>query len=176
MTAITDRPLCSFVFGGARSGKTREALRLAEASGKSLVYVATAQAFDDEMRERIAHHRDERGAAWTTIEEPLDLAGTITRQANADRLLLVDCLTLWLTNVVLGEHDVAVYVAALKTAIAQRAGPLVLVSNEVGLGIVPDNALARRFRDEQGRLNQIVAALADRVTLMAAGLPLQLKG
>jgi adenosylcobinamide kinase/adenosylcobinamide-phosphate guanylyltransferase len=165
-----------FVLGGARSGKTRHALDLAEACGLRPVYVATGTAFDDEMRDRIARHREERGPQWSTVEEPIDLASVIARDASAGRVLLVDCLTLWLNNLMFAERDIAVASAGLCAALAASAGPLILVSNEVGLGIVPENALARAFRDAQGRLNQAVAKIATRVTFVAAGLPLVLKG
>ena len=165
----------TLVIGGARSGKTRHALGLAEASGLSPVYVATAQAFDDEMRERIALHQAERGPEWTTLEAPRDLAATLRTAAGPGRVVLVDCLTLWLTNVMLAEEPVAEACEALADAVATAGGPVILVSNEVGLGIVPDNRLARQFRDNQGRLNQTMARVADRVVFIAAGLALTLK-
>lgn len=168
------------ILGGARSGKTRHALDLAEsahqASGKTPVYVATAQAFDAEMTDRIARHREERGTEWSTIEAPLDLAGAIASASSPDSVLLVDCLTLWLSNLTLAEQDIAVATDGLIQALTAAAGPVIVVSNEVGLGIVPDNALARRFRDDQGRLNQRIAAAADHVEFVAAGLPITLKG
>lgn len=139
------------------------------------MYVATAQAFDDEMAERIDRHRRDRGPQWLTLEAPIDLPGAIAMEARAGRILLVDCLTLWLSNVMLGERDVDQASAALIGALADAAAPIVMVSNEVGMSIVPDNALARRFRDEQGRLNQRVAAQAHEVVFIAAGLPLTLK-
>ncbi len=165
-----------FVLGGARSGKTRHALELANASGLQPVYVATGIAFDDEMRDRIARHRQERGPQWSTAEEPRDLCGVIAREAAPDRVLLVDCLTLWLNNIMYAERETEAETDALCAALAACAGPIILVSNEVGLGIVPGNALARAFRDAQGRLNQAVARIATRVTFVAAGLPLVLKG
>jgi adenosylcobinamide kinase/adenosylcobinamide-phosphate guanylyltransferase len=163
------------VLGGARSGKSRYAQARAETTGLAPVFVATAQAFDDEMRARIARHRADRSARWTIIEAPLALAETITAHAAADRVILVDCLTLWTTNLLLGEHDIAAATASLTQAIGQARGPLILVANEVGYGIVPDNALARRFRDEAGIINQRVAATVGEVQLVAAGLPLRLK-
>ena len=169
-------PAIDFVLGGARSGKTRLALARAEASGLAPVYIATATAADAEMAARVAAHRAERGPGWTTLEEPLELAGALARAAAPKRILLVDCLTLWLSNLMFAERDIEAETAALVAALRQLAGPAILVSNEGGLGIVPENALARRFRDEQGRLNQAVAAAADRVTFVAAGLPLILKG
>lgn len=166
----------TLVLGGARSGKSAlaERLTLSIAQGAPL-YIATAQAWDDEMRDRIALHRAQRdGQGWQTLEVPLDLATALSDIK--DQAVLVDCLTLWLTNHLLAEHDLAAETAALLSALAGRAAPTILVSNEVGLGIVPDNALARRFRDEAGRLNQRVAALAETVVFTAAGLPLVLKG
>ncbi|MEQ8440620.1 MAG: bifunctional adenosylcobinamide kinase/adenosylcobinamide-phosphate guanylyltransferase [Alphaproteobacteria bacterium] len=170
----------TLVLGGARSGKTRRALSLTEQrcrdAGSVPVYVATAQAFDDEMADRIHNHQAERGDHWRTVEAPLDLAGAISANAGDRSVLLIDCLTLWLSNTLLAERDVDVAVQGLCTALRAAAGPVIVVSNEVGYGIVPENALARRFRDEQGRLNQMVAGLAARVELVAAGLPLTLKG
>ncbi|KQX19405.1 MULTISPECIES: bifunctional adenosylcobinamide kinase/adenosylcobinamide-phosphate guanylyltransferase [unclassified Sphingomonas] len=163
------------VLGGARSGKSRYAQARAEATGLQRLFVATAQAFDDEMRDRIARHRDDRDAAWQTVETPLDLAGTIVARSRPNIVLLIDCLTLWTTNLILGDHDCRVATAALVEAIGTAEGPLVLVANEVGFGIVPDNALARRFRDEAGIINQRVGAAVDEVQLVAAGLPLKLK-
>jgi adenosylcobinamide kinase/adenosylcobinamide-phosphate guanylyltransferase len=174
--SITQANRLTFVLGGARSGKSRYAEGLVMAMPGPWLYVATAQAFDDEMRERIAEHRERRGADWQTVEAPLDLAGTVARFGAEPRPVLIDCLTLWLTNIMLAERDVMAERATLLDALAGANGPVVVVSNEVGLGIVPDNALARRFRDEQGRLNAAVAAIADHVVLMAAGLPLTLKG
>ncbi|MFD1331788.1 bifunctional adenosylcobinamide kinase/adenosylcobinamide-phosphate guanylyltransferase [Methylopila musalis] len=166
----------ALVLGGARSGKSRFAEGLAAASGRDLVYVATAQAYDDEMRDRIARHQlDRADRRWRTVEAPLRLPETIRAEAAPGRVLLVDCLTLWLSNVMLADHDVEQDADGLLASLAQAQGPVVLVSNEVGYGVVPDNALARAFRDHQGRLNQRVAAVSDRVTLVAAGLPLDLK-
>ncbi len=164
------------VIGGARSGKSRHAEQLAqqaEDDGLSVSYLATAEARDGEMTARIAHHRASRPMHWRTIEEPLVLAAALHRAAAPAACLLVDCLTLWLTNVLLTERDdeIAKFLDVLPTL----PGRVILVSNEVGWSIVPDNALARRFCDAQGRLNQRVAALADNVTLVAAGLPLPLK-
>jgi adenosylcobinamide kinase/adenosylcobinamide-phosphate guanylyltransferase len=164
-----------FVLGGARSGKSRHAQARAEACPGPLSYIATGQAFDDEMHARIARHRDDRGPRWTTLEEPLDLAGAIDRAAQEAGAILVDCLTLWLSNLMLAEMPLDAPVTALGEAIGRCPCPLILVSNEVGLSIVPENALARAFRDEAGRLNQTVAALANEVQFVAAGLPLRLK-
>ena len=177
MTQPRTTPPHTLVIGGARSGKSRQAEALARRSGLERHYLATATAHDDEMRERIAGHRAARAQdGWRTVEEPLDLVGALRREASPRRILLVDCLTLWLTNVMLGGLDVEAACRDLADAIPSLAGPAVLVSNEVGWGIVPDNRLARDFRDAQGRLNQRVAEACDRVVLVAAGLPLALKG
>ena len=167
-------PQLTLVLGGARSGKSRHAEALIEALPAPWAYIATAQAYDDEMRERIAEHRARRPAGWQTIDAPLDLAEAIAAQP-AGRPILVDCLTLWLTNLLLAERDIAIATGELVAACREASGPVVLVSNEVGLGIVPDNALARRFRDEAGRLHQRLAAQAGRVVFMVAGLPMQVK-
>ena len=165
-------PRMTLVLGGARSGKSVYAEGLIEASPGPWHYIATAQAFDDEMRDRIALHRARRAGPWRTQDVPLALPEAINA---AHGPVLVDCLTLWLTNLLLSEGDVAGSAARLVRACAEAEGPLVLVSNEVGLGIVPDNALSRRFRDEAGRLHQRLAAVADRVVLTVAGLPLIVK-
>jgi adenosylcobinamide kinase / adenosylcobinamide-phosphate guanylyltransferase len=166
----------TLVLGGARSGKSRHAESLITASAPPpWIYIATAQALDAEMTQRIAHHRARRGVGWQTVEAPHDLAGAIDK-APPDSALLVDCLTLWLTNRMLAEADIEADTAVLEKALARRRGSTVLVSNEVGSGVVPDNALARRFADLQGRLNQRIAARADRVVLVVAGLPLTVKG
>ncbi|MBX9991008.1 bifunctional adenosylcobinamide kinase/adenosylcobinamide-phosphate guanylyltransferase [Phreatobacter oligotrophus] len=168
--------LVTLVLGGARSGKSAHAERLALGAGGEPVYIATAEAHDEEMAERIARHRaDRQGRGWTTVEEPLDLAGAIGREARPGRSLLVDCLTLWLSNVMLAGRDPADAQAALVMALGGAVAPVVLVSNEVGLGLVPETPLGRAFRDAQGRLNQAIAARADRVVFVAAGLPLTLK-
>jgi adenosylcobinamide kinase/adenosylcobinamide-phosphate guanylyltransferase len=164
----------TLVLGGARSGKSAHAERLVEAAGGG-TYLATAEALDREMAERVAHHRARRGDLWRTVEEPLDLVGALQASAVAGRPVLVDCLTLWVSNLMFAERDLETETARLVAALPGLAGPVVLVSNEVGLGIVPDNALARRFRDAAGRLNQAVAAQCDRVLFIAAGLPLVLK-
>lgn len=146
-----------------------------QATARPRIYVATAEAWDDEMRTRIAQHQGRRDAGWTTIEAPLDLCGPLG-QAQAASVLLIDCATLWLTNHLLADHDLDAKATALFTSLATCAAPVVLVTNEVGLSIVPENALARRFRDAQGQLNQRAAAQADLVVLVVAGLPLVLKG
>jgi adenosylcobinamide kinase / adenosylcobinamide-phosphate guanylyltransferase len=169
-------PRVTLVLGGARSGKSRHAESLITASAPPpWIYVATAEALDAEMTERIAHHRARRGTGWQTVEAPQDLAAAIGA-ALPDAALLVDCLTLWLTNRMLAEADSEADATALEKVLARRHAPTVLVSNEVGSGIVPDNALARRFADLQGRLNQRIAARAERVVLVVAGLPLVVKG
>jgi adenosyl cobinamide kinase/adenosyl cobinamide phosphate guanylyltransferase len=137
------------------------------------IYIATAQALDDEMRARIVMHQQRRGADWCTIEAPFDITDALLM--SDARPVLVDCLTLWLTNLMLDDRDVAAATDALDHALAARRAPTVLVANEVGLGIVPDNALARRFRDEAGWLNQRIAARADTVLFMVAGLAMRVK-
>ncbi|WP_419900029.1 bifunctional adenosylcobinamide kinase/adenosylcobinamide-phosphate guanylyltransferase [Roseomonas sp. USHLN139] len=164
----------TLILGGARSGKSRHAEALLARHPAPWAYIATAEAWDGEMRERIAQHQARRDARWATIGAPLDLPGALEQAA--DRPALVDCLTLWLTNLMLGEHDVAAATAALEAALDRRAAPTVLVANEVGLGIVPDNKLARAFRDQAGLLNQRLAARAAQVHFVAAGLPLVMKG
>ncbi len=168
-------PPVTLVLGGARSGKSAYGEGLLEARPGACVYLATADAGDAEMAERIAQHRARRGDRWTTLEEPLALLDALAGAAGPDRAVLVDCLTLWLSNLLLADRDVEAEGAALATALPGLAGPVVLIANEVGLGIVPENALARRFRDAAGRLNQALAAAADRVVLVSAGLPLILK-
>ncbi|AEG51328.1 Adenosylcobinamide-phosphate guanylyltransferase [Sphingobium chlorophenolicum L-1] len=164
------------VLGGCRSGKSRYAQEWCEAvSGGRLAYIATAQAFDTEMEERIARHRGERGSRWLTIDAPMDLPTALSEAAGQADAILIDCLTLWLTNLMLAVADIAAARAALAQAVAACPVPVALVANEVGLGIVPDNALARRFRDEAGWLNQQMAAQCEQVVFLAAGLPLNLK-
>ena len=172
--AVAPLPALTLVLGGARSGKSRHAEMLIEAHGCGL-YLATAEPGDHEMAARIEAHRARRGAAWTTIEEPLELTAALARHSRADRPILVDCLTLWLSNLMLSGRDLDAATQGLVECLSGLAGPVVLVSNEVGLGIVPDNAQARRFRDGAGRLNQAVAAGCQQVVLVAAGLPLILK-
>jgi adenosylcobinamide kinase/adenosylcobinamide-phosphate guanylyltransferase len=167
-------PLVTLVLGGARSGKSLYAEQLIGERGPGL-YLATAKAGDHEMAERIRTHRARRGPAWETLEEPLDLSGAIARYACPDRPILVDCLTLWLSNLLGAERDVDAAIHDLLAIMERPNGPLVLVSNEVGFGIVPATPLGRIFRDHAGRLNQAVAAIAVRVVLVAAGLPLLLK-
>jgi adenosylcobinamide kinase/adenosylcobinamide-phosphate guanylyltransferase len=164
------------ILGGARSGKSAFAQRMATASGLEVLYLATAQAGDAEMAERIARHRAERPGAWGLVEEPLALATALRAHAAPNRCLLVDCLTLWLSNLLAaGDKTLAAETDALLTALPTLPGHLLLVSNEVGQGIVPTNPLARRFRDEAGRLHQVIAQCCDRVSFIIAGLPLTLK-
>jgi adenosylcobinamide kinase/adenosylcobinamide-phosphate guanylyltransferase len=181
---------CTLVLGGARSGKSAYAERLARDSGKEVVYLATSRAGDAEMAARIAHHRERRPAHWRTVEEELALASTLREVCAPGRLVLVDCLTLWLSNlmfcdgrawpevgeVTLPERFHQEHAALLELLDAGIDGDLVFVSNEVGMGIVPWGAVSRCFVDEAGRLNQAVAARADRAVFVAAGLPLVLKG
>ena len=164
----------TLVLGGARSGKSAHAEGLVTARPAPWTYVATAQAFDDEMAERIALHQARRGDGWTTLDALLDLCEILEALPDG-RPMLLDCLTLWLSSQMLAERDIDAECARLTRALSRPRGPWVVVSNEVGLGIVPDNALARRFRDAAGRLNQQVAATADRVVFMVAGLPMQVK-
>jgi len=168
-------PRITLVLGGARSGKSRYAERLVEDAARWGTYCATAEAGDAEMAERIAAHRARRGSFWRTVEAPLALAAAIAAHAETDRPILVDCLTLWLSNLLLAGKQADEEAGALCSALRKAAGMVVLVSNEVGMGLVPETLLGRRFRDAAGRLNQDVAALADRVVFVAAGLPLVLK-
>ncbi|WBL33323.1 bifunctional adenosylcobinamide kinase/adenosylcobinamide-phosphate guanylyltransferase [Sinirhodobacter sp. HNIBRBA609] len=161
------------VTGGARSGKSCIAEERTLAFGRPASYIATAQAFDTEMEKRIATHQERRGAEWVTHAEPLDLVGALNLTEGQPRL--VDCLTLWLTNLMLGGHDWQLAGRELVSALPRQASPVVLVTNEIGAGIVPENKLARDFRDAAGLLNQWVAAVADEVTLAVAGLPLKVK-
>ncbi|MGF1445635.1 MAG: bifunctional adenosylcobinamide kinase/adenosylcobinamide-phosphate guanylyltransferase [Pikeienuella sp.] len=163
----------TLVLGGARSGKSARALALCPAPHG---FIATAEALDGEMAERIARHRAERGPSWALAEAPLELAAAIAAEAAPGRHLLIDCLTLWLSNLMHHARDPQRETAALLAAVAAAPGAVVMVSNEVGMGLAPMNALGRAFRDAQGRLNQQVAAAADRVEFVAAGLPLVLKG
>lgn len=185
-----DKPLRELILGGARSGKSGLAEQRAAASGLEVLYIATAQSRDGEMARRIAHHRERRPAHWGLLEEPLELAAVLQREAAPGRCLLVDCLTLWLSNLLFAgeaarQAEAGEAVAcpllqrgreALLEALPGLPGHIILVSNEVGWGIVPMHPVSRLFADEQGRLNQQVAARCERVTLVAAGLPLGLKG
>lgn len=165
----------ALVLGGAASGKSAYAERLVSDTGRSKVYVATAQAWDAEMQAKIAHHRESRGSGWRTVEAPRDL-GAAMRDLSPKDIVLIDCATMWLANEMLAEADLAASEAGLMAALDACPAPVVVVSNEVGLGIVPDTPLGRRFREAQGGLNQRLAARAELVVLVAAGLPLVLKG
>jgi adenosylcobinamide kinase / adenosylcobinamide-phosphate guanylyltransferase len=168
-------PRLTLVLGGARSGKSRHAEALIEAASDSAIYLATAEPSDNEMRARIARHRARRGPRWTLLEEPLALASALARETRQGRPVMVDCLTLWLSNVMLARRDPDLDIDALLAALPRLGAPVVMVANEVGSGIVPENALARAFRDHAGRANREVAAVADHVVLVVAGLPLVLK-
>ncbi|MBV9863694.1 MAG: bifunctional adenosylcobinamide kinase/adenosylcobinamide-phosphate guanylyltransferase [Alphaproteobacteria bacterium] len=175
-TRATRLPPVTLILGGARSGKSRYAECLAEAAAPAGTYCATAEAGDAEMAARIAAHRARRGPFWRTVEAPLAVPQTIAMEARRHRPLLVECLTLWLSNLLLADRDIAAETDALCRELRRVEGPVILVANEVGLGLVPETPLGRRFRDEAGHLNQEVAAVADRVVFIAAGLPLMLKG
>ena len=174
MTGSLETADLTLVLGGARSGKSRHAEALARESGLARRYIATAEAGDAEMADRIARHKADRGGGWTLVEAPLALCGALG-QAVAGEVVLVDCATLWLTNHLLAGHDLQAETAGLLAALATCAAPVIVVSNEVGWSVVPDNPLARAFADAQGRLNQALAAQATRVTLVVAGLPMALK-
>ena len=165
----------TLVLGGARSGKSAHAEALVESQPGACLYLATATAGDTEMQERIRRHKARRGPRWATIEEPYALTSTLSRLAGPGKAVLVDCLTLWLSNLMAADRNIDDEIASLTAALPALGGPAVMVSNEVGLGIVPDNALARRFRDHAGRLHQAVASVVPVVTFVAAGLPLDLK-
>ena len=168
-------PRSTLVLGGARSGKSRHAEGLGRAHGGAMIYIATGEAGDAEMARRIAHHRAARGPAWTTIEEPVDLAQVLERAARPQQFVLVDCITLWITNLMARGRPVGEAVEGLCRVIAAAGGDLCLVSNEVGLGIVPDNPLARQFRDEAGQAHQRLAAVCQHVVFMVGGLPITVK-
>ena len=167
-------PTVILILGGARSGKSAFAERLI-GSAANPVYLATGQPLDDEMRDRIEQHRRRRGGHWTTLEEPLRLTDAISRAAAPDRPVLVDCLTLWLSNLLLAGHDLQAETGSLLTLLAAPPGPVILVSNEVGLGVVPEHRLGREFRDHAGQLHQAIAELAQQVYLLVAGQPLTVK-
>jgi adenosylcobinamide kinase/adenosylcobinamide-phosphate guanylyltransferase len=164
----------TLVTGGARSGKSTRAEALVREHGGARVYIATSRVWDEEMAARIALHIEQRGAGWETVEEPLDLVGAL-RRTDGGGPRLVDCLTLWLTNVLLDDLDWRRHGDDLVETLAAQESPVVLVSNEVGMGIVPENALARRFRDAQGWLNQRVAGVADAVEFVVSGIPMKVK-
>ncbi|QTT87581.1 bifunctional adenosylcobinamide kinase/adenosylcobinamide-phosphate guanylyltransferase [Pseudomonas chlororaphis] len=170
--------MLQLILGGARSGKSRLAEKLAGESGLAVTYIATSQALDGEMNQRIAHHRERRPAEWALIEEPLELARVLREAASAERCLLVDCLTLWLTNLLLLEDAkrLASEREALLQCLASLPGEIIFVSNETGMGVVPLGELTRRYVDEAGWLHQALAERCQRVVLTLAGLPLTLKG
>ena len=168
-------PPVTLVLGGARSGKSSFAERITVAHSRGCAYLATAEIGDDEMAERVRRHQARREAHWRTVEAPLDLGAAIVAETELGAAVLVDCLTLWLSNLMEAGRDPAAETEDLIRALGQAGGPVVIVSNEVGLGIVPDNALARAFRDHAGRMNQRIAEIANTVFFVAAGLPLRLK-
>ena len=168
------RARLTLVLGGARSGKSRHAQILAMATPPPWVYIATAQALDEEMSERIAKHKAERGKGWSTIEEPIELARAVA-EAPAQAPLVIDCVTLWVSNLMLGGRDVDAAMAEFVKSLDGRKGPTIVVSNEVGAGLVPETALGRAFRDQAGLANQQLAVSADDVLFMVAGLAMKLK-
>ncbi len=174
MAAAKPLAQATLVLGGARSGKSRYAESLIEAESGG-IYIATAQAFDSEMTDRIDKHRERRGEMWKTMEAPTDLLGALTSPACKGRAVLVDCLTLWISNLMMNDHDVAREISMLCAAVPSLDARVVFVSNEVGLGIVPENAMARQFRDHAGILHQEIARVAKRVVFVAAGLPMLMK-
>lgn len=180
-TDNAELPRLTFLLGGARSGKSAHALRLAEAAitadgtPPKLVFIATGEAGDEEMASRIARHQADRGPRWQTLETPLELSRTIREAAKPGTVIIVDCLTLWLSNLMHAECDIDHKCAEFLQTLAECSGSIILISNEAGLGIVPENALARAFRDQAGRLHQNIAALADRVCFIVAGLAMSLK-
>lgn len=181
MTATVQLPRLTFVLGGARSGKSAYALALAESAVTAdgmpaeLVFLAAAESGDEEMALRITRHKADRGVRWRTIEAPLELGRALLEAAGPGRVIVVDCLSLWLSNIMHAGHEPDLTCTQLLHTLGNISGAAILVSNEVGLGIVPDNALARAFRDHAGRLHQRIAAQAERVLFIAAGLATPLK-
>ena len=165
----------TLILGGARSGKSSFAEKLALKSEKKPFYIATAEARDDEMVRRINQHQSRRDERWLTIEEPLKIDEIIDQRAHPENILVVDCLTLWLSNIMCRDNNVMTHIIGLVSCLENIKGPIIFVANEVGLGIVPENDLARAFRDEAGRLNKAVASVASDVIFMAAGLPMAMK-
>ena len=178
MNSNQDSRKTSFVLGGARSGKSLHAEALAKtqhtASGQ-LVYLATAQIFDEEMQARIDLHKQRRGPEWVLAEAPVDLVDTLRRFEHPDNVILIDCLSVWMTNLIIGEHDIAAHRDSLIAHLAISISSLIFVASETGLGIVPENALSRQFRDESGRLNQMVARASDDVFFVTAGIAQKIK-
>ena len=178
MNSNQDSRKTSFVLGGARSGKSLHAETLAKtqhtASGQ-LVYLATAQIFDEEMQARIDLHKQRRGPEWVLAEAPVDLVDTLRRFEHPDNVILIDCLSVWMTNLIIGEHDIAAHRDSLIAHLAISISSLIFVASETGLGIVPENALSRQFRDESGRLNQMVARASDDVFFVTAGIAQKIK-
>ncbi|MBL1234336.1 MAG: bifunctional adenosylcobinamide kinase/adenosylcobinamide-phosphate guanylyltransferase [Rhodobiaceae bacterium] len=168
-------PFAALILGGARSGKSRYGEQLVERASGHHIYIATAQAWDGEMHDRIAHHQNRRGDTWTLIEEPLALADILRTKISENQIVLVDCLTLWLSNLMGAEKNIETSVDDLIDAVRTCKGQVVFISNEVGQGIVPDNAMARLFRDEAGRMHQRLAEVCDAAIMVVAGLPLILK-
>ena len=165
----------TLILGGARSGKSRYALELGESLESDRVFGATAQAFDDDMKVRIGKHQTDRDESWLTVEEHVEIWHVISSHAQPGRVIVVDCLTLWLNNLMLFERDVESDIDRLVECLEGVRGELILVSNEIGLGLVPDTPLGREFRDVHGRMNQRVAEVCDRVVFMVAGLPMVVK-
>ncbi|MBO6790488.1 MAG: bifunctional adenosylcobinamide kinase/adenosylcobinamide-phosphate guanylyltransferase [Dinoroseobacter sp.] len=174
MLEIYDSTL-TLVVGGASSGKSAFAEKLVVNTKRPRVYIATAQAYDVEMKSKIEAHKEMRGPDWTTIEAPFDMPDVLAN-VSQEKIVLIDCLTLWLSNLLLSDADLSTACTALNRAISDCPAPVVAVSNETGMGIVPEHALGRQFRAAQGQLNQRIAANADRVAYVVAGLPLWLKG
>lgn len=168
-------PRLTLITGGAASGKSAFAERLVDLTGRPALYLATAEAQDAEMTARIERHRQRRGARWSTVEAPLDAAARLG-DATPDQVVLLDCLTMWLSNQMLAEADIAAEATALARALDTCPAPVIAVTNEVGQGLVPESALGRAFREEQGRLNQLIALHAGLVVAVLSGLPLVLKG
>mgnify|MGYP006247435665 FL=1 len=166
--------LTILVTGGARSGKSSFAEKRTKQLGSSLMYIATSEIIDSEMEKRVAEHQARRGSEWQTLHAPLKLAEALS-ETDGKGPCLVDCLTIWLNNLIFHNEDTIVATKELIKVLEQRSDPVVLVTNEVGSGIVPENALARRFRDEAGRMNQIISQVADEVYLSVSGIPLQIK-
>jgi adenosylcobinamide kinase/adenosylcobinamide-phosphate guanylyltransferase len=164
------------ITGGARAGKSRYAERLMRARPARHAVIATATAGDPEMAERIARHKAERDKSWDVIEQPISVRSAIRNAARPDRIVLLDCLTLWISNLMAERREIDIEISGLVGTLQNAAGPVIIISNEVGLGIVPENPLARAFRDHLGRANQAVAAVAECAVFMAAGIPIVLKG